>query len=242
MREVMTRNPERGVALVMALMATTMMLTLGGALVLLSSSETVIAANFRAAHEAAYAADAAVERALADLRSVPDWTTVLNGGAVSSFVDGVPSGSRTLIDGSSVDLDQATNLANCEKPTACTATDIAATTTDRPWGANNPRWALYAYGPLAESLGTTAVHSGFYVMAFVGDDPSENDSDPMLDGFSLAGDPNPGTGIIVIRAEAFGPRNAHRVVEATIARLEIRPEPGEPAFTELRILSWREVF
>ena len=85
---------ECGVALVIALMATTLMLTLGCALVLLSSSETVITANFRAAHEAAYAADAAMERALADLRNVPDWTTVLSGGAVL-----VPLTAPMLTDG-----------------------------------------------------------------------------------------------------------------------------------------------
>lgn len=235
-------HQERGVALVIALMATTMMLTLGSALVLLSSSETVIAANFRAAHEARYAADAAMERALVDLRGVPDWTMVLSGGVRSSFVDGAPSGNRALIDGSSIDLEQVTNLANCQKPTACADAEIAATTTDRPWGANNPRWTLYAYGALAGSLGASTVHSAFYVIVFVGDDPSENDGDPTLDGFSVAGDPNPGRGIVSVRAEAFGPRNAHRVVEATVARLEIAPAaPGEQAFTELRVLSWRDV-
>jgi hypothetical protein len=80
------------------------------------------------------------------------------------------------------------------------------------------------------------------VIAFVGDDPSENDSDPTLDGFSVAGDPNLGKGIVSIRAEAFGPRNAHRVVEATVARLEVAPAvPGEQSVTELRVLSWRDV-
>jgi Tfp pilus assembly protein PilX len=233
---------ECGVALVIALMATTLMLTLGCALVLLSSSETVITANFRAAHEAAYAADAAMERALADLRNVPDWTTVLSGGARSSFADGAPSGGRTLADGVSIDLAQVTNLANCQKPTVCDDAEIAAITADRPWGANNPRWTLYAYGPLADMLGATTVRSAFYVLAFVGDDSSENDDDSTRDGVSVAGEPNPGRAILAVRAEAFGPRNAHRVIEATVARLEVPPEaPGEPASTELHVLSWRDV-
>ena len=234
-------NRERGVALVIALMATTLMLTLGCALVLLSSSETVIAANFRAAHEAAYAADAALERALADLRDVPDWTMVLGGGVRSPFVDGAASGVRRLIDGSSIDLDQVTNLANCQKPTACTAAEIAAATTDRPWGANNPRWTLFAYGPLADSLGPGLVRSSFYAIAFVGDDPSENDGDPAVDGFTVGGVPNPGQEILTIRAEAFGPRNAHRVVEATVKRFEAAAAPDEPLSTELHVLSWRDV-
>jgi hypothetical protein len=233
---------ERGVALVIAIMAMTLMLTLGGALVLLSSSETAIAANFRAAHEATYAADLAIERSLADLRGETDWTPVLVGGVRSGFADGPASGPRTLVDGSTIDLDQITNLANCQKPTICSAADLTATTAERPWGANNPRWTPYAYGAVADILGASTVRSAFYVVAFVGDDPSENDGDPTRDGFSVAGIPNPGKGIVVIRAEAFGPRNAHKVVEATLARLAVPPAtPGEQTSTELRRLSWTEV-
>jgi hypothetical protein len=233
---------EQGVAVIMAIMATTLMLTLGGALILLSSSETAIAANFRAAHEATYAADAAVERAIADLRHQTDWTAVLAGDVRSSFADGLPSGTRTLADGSTIDLDRLTNLANCQKISVCADADIATVTSDRPWGANNPRWALFAYGPLANMLGPATVRSSFYMLAFVGDDPSENDGNPAADGLTVGGTPNPGNGIVVIRAEAFGPRNAHKVVEATIGRLTIPPpDPGGQPSTELRVLSWRDV-
>jgi hypothetical protein len=203
----------------------------------------VIAGNFRTAHEATYAADAAIERSLADLRAESDWTPVLAGAMQSEFVDGLPSGRRTLVDGSTIDLDQITNLANCQKPTRCSAVEVEATTTERPWGANNPRWMLYAYGPLANLLDAPpTVRSAFYVVAFVGDDPSENDGDPTRDGVSTVGHPNPGEGIAVIRAEAFGPRNAHKVIEATVARHVLPPSaPGEQTSTELRVLSWIEV-
>jgi uncharacterized MAPEG superfamily protein len=236
------QTAERGAALVIAVMAMTLMLTLGGALVLLSSSEAVIAANFRAAHEATYAADAAIERSLADLRGEVDWTPVLAGGVRSAFTDGLPSGRRALVDGSTIDLDQITNLANCQKPTACSSAELAALTSERPWGANNPRWTPYAYGALADILDTPTVRSAFYVVAFVGDDPSDNDGDPTRDGFSVGSNPNPGKGIVVIRAEAFGPRSVHKVVEATVARLAVPPIiPGEQISTALRVLSWTEV-
>jgi hypothetical protein len=242
MRHTLNCGSERGVALIIAITAMTLMLSLGGALILLSSSETAIAANFRAAHEAIYAADAVMERALADLGRVPDWTPVLDGSVQSSFTDGSPSGTRTLVDGSTIDLAEITNLANCQKAAGCSAADVAATTTERPWGANNPRWALYAHGALADMLGAQSIHSGFYVVAFVGDDPSENDGDPLLDGFSVAGGPNPGKEVVIVRAEAFGPRNAHKVLEATVGRLELPPTtPGEPISTELRVLSWRQL-
>ena len=242
MRYTLTCGSERGVALVIALMSMTLMLSLGGALILLSSSETAIAANFRAAHEATYAADAVMERTIADLGRVPDWTTVLDGSAQSFFIDGASQGVRTLVDGSTIDLAEITNLANCQKSTACSAADLAAITTERPWGANNPRWTPYAYGALSDMLGIQSIHSGFYVVSFVGDDPSENDGDPTLDGFSVGGSANPGRGLVVVRAEAFGPRNAHRVLQATVAQVELPPTaPGEPISTELRVLSWRQL-
>src|SRR5262249_1212763 len=215
---------------------------LGGALILLSSSETAIAANFRAAHEATYAADAAFERALADLSYQADWTPVLAGSVRSSFAAGLPSGIRRLPAGSTIYLDGISNLANCEKASVCSDAEVAAVTTDRPWGANNPRWTLFAYGPLANTLGPATVRSIFYVLAFVGDDPSENDGNPSVDGLMAANSPNPGNGIVVVRGEAFGPRGAHKVVEATIARRTIpSADPGGQPSTELRVLSWREV-
>jgi hypothetical protein len=82
----------------------------------------------------------------------------------------------------------------------------------------------------------------FYVLAFVGDDPSENDGNPLVDGLIAVNSPNPGNGMVVVRGEAFGPRGAHKVVEATIARLTIpSADPGGQPSTELRVLSWREV-
>jgi hypothetical protein len=235
-------DAERGVALVIALMATTLLLTLGGALILLSSSETGIAANFRVSHEARYAADAAIERAIADLRRESDFTPILSGALRSSFVDGPPSATRTLTDGSLIDLDQITNLANCNKPTFCSGTDLTATTTERPWGANNPRWTPYLYGPLANLLDGPIVRSGFYVVAFVGDDASEIDDDPVFDGFSVGSAPNPGRGVVRIRAEAFGSRNAHAVIEATISRIELPPAvAGQQPSTELRVLTRSDI-
>lgn len=239
---VMRLTGEQGVAVLIAVMSTTLMLTLGGALILLSSTETAIAANFRAAHEATYAAEAAIERALADLRNQVDWTPVLAGSVQSSFVDGSPSGTRMLADGSTIDLDGLTNTANCQKAGGCSDAEVTAVTADRPWGANNPRWTLFAYGPLANTLGSAGVRSAFYVLAFVGDDPSENDGNASVDGLMVANTPNPGNGIVVVRGEAFGPRGAHRVVEATIARLTSPPaDPDGQPSTELRVLSWREV-
>ena len=66
-----------------------------------------------------------------------------------------------------------------------------------------------------ETLGRTA------------DDPAETDNNPVLD----AAPGNPGAGILFLRSEAFGPRQAHKAVELTVMH-------GDGA---MRVLSWREV-
>jgi Tfp pilus assembly protein PilX len=209
---------EQGIALVIAMMAMLLMSALGIALVLTTSSETMIAGNFSNASEALYAADAAVERSMEDILTVPDWNKLLDGSTQSAFVDGAPSGARTLPDGSTIDLTQALNMANCQKITTCSTTEMNTSTTERPWAANNPRWKLYSYAKLADLLpATDTINSPYYVVVMVADDASENDGDPTKDGASLT---NPGSGVIAMRSEAFGPRGAHKVIELTLARTD----------------------
>ena len=57
-------------------MITALLGTLGGALVVLVATETLISANHRDALEALYAADAGIERAIGDLRTLSDWQSV----------------------------------------------------------------------------------------------------------------------------------------------------------------------
>jgi hypothetical protein len=215
--------------IILALMATLLMSALGAALVLTTSSDALIAANFRNAQEGVYAADAALERAMVDLGKLADWNAILAGSASSAFVDGAASGIRTLADGSSLDLGQTLNMMNCRKLTACTASDLTANTAQRPWGANNPVWRLFSYGPLSSLLPPHAIESAYYVIVMVADDPSENDDDPLMDGNNST---NPGTGVLVLLAEAFGPRGTRQAIELTVAR------PGAEG-SGVRVVSWR---
>jgi PilX N-terminal len=210
-----TRNKERGAALVTALMALLLLTALGFALVLSTSTETMIAGNFRGGQEALYAADAGVERVMDDLLTVPDWNNILKGNVRSAFVDGSPSGARTLADGSTIDLTQATNMANCGKISTCSISEMNLLTEDRPWAANNPRWNLYAYGPLNTIVPTGTVNSQTYVIVWVADDQSENDNDPTTDGNAQT---NPGSGVLAMRAEAFAAGGVHKVIEVTVAK------------------------
>ncbi len=204
---------ESGIALIISLMAMLFMMALGTALMLSTTTETRITSNFRSSSEALYAADAGLERSVDDLLTIPDWNSMLNGTATSAFIDGAP-GDRVLADGSRLNVSQVLAYANCRKP-SCSTADYLEVTHERPWGVNNPRWQLFAYGPLDDMIPGSSINSPFYVVVMVGDDPSENDGDPLKDG-SVA--TNPGSGVMTLRAEVFGPRGVRKTVELTIAR------------------------
>ena len=208
---------EEGIAILVAIMALLLMTAIGSVLILTSSSETIIAAHFRDSVEARYAAGAMIERGMDDLGGIADWTLVISGAVRSSWVDGAASGSRALADGSTIDLTQIVNLASCQKPTPCSTAEMDAVTADRPWGASNPRWVLFASGAVRDFLpGSSSIDSPYYVV--------------LLAGAAVA---PAGWNAIALRAEAFGPRNSHAVVEAAAGRAA----GSAPA----RFLSWREL-
>jgi len=217
----------RGFALIVMLLTMVLLAAVGAALVLATTAETRIAANFRTAQQTLYATDAAVARATDELMSIPDWNALIAGAVVSSFADGPPSGVRRLVDGSTIDLMEVLNIATCQKPAACSDADMNAVTDDRPWGPNNPRWKLFAYGWLRDLVVAQGIDPPQYLVVMAGDDPGETDNDPARDADAGA----PGAGTIGLRAEAFGPGGAHKVVELTLTR-------GDSA---IRVLSWREV-
>ena len=215
---------ERGVALLVALMTLLLMSALGIALTMMTMTETKIAANYREGNEALYAADAGVERVMQDLLTVPDWNNILSGATTSAFIDGAASGSRTLPDGSNLDLTEATNMVRCGKITTCSDTDMNAVTDERPWGLNNPAWQLYAYGPMEDMIPTGTINSRDYVIVWVADDPSESDNNRLIDGNPPAAGgtaaDNPGRGVLAMLAHAYGPDGVRRVVEVTVARTD----------------------
>jgi hypothetical protein len=206
---------ERGIALLIAIMSTLLLTALGLGLVLTTITETSITANYRDGGEALYAADAGVERVMQDLLTIPDWNRILAGGIQSSFIDGSPGGTRALPDGRTLDLTAATNLINCGKTTTCSDAEMDAYTRERPWTTNNPRWQLFAYAPLANIIETGTIESPMYVVVWVADDQAETDDDPLTDGGNA-----PGRGILLLRAESFGPGGAHSVIEVTVSRTD----------------------
>jgi hypothetical protein len=213
MRSIST---ERGMALVVVLAAILLLSTLGAALLLATTAESLIAAHFRTGVEALAAADAMLVRTISDLRAVSDWSEALSGGIVSPFLDGPTSGTRRLPDGSTIDLVRLVNQANCGRDAACRASEMDAVTIERPWGANNPRWRVFASGTMPALAGDPSSGPSLYLVALIADDGMENDGDPERDGGGGAA--NPGLGVMAIRAEAFAPIGTHRAVQATVAR------------------------
>ena len=219
---------EDGIAMIVALMAMMLMMALGMTLMLTTTTESKISSNYNGGTEALYAADSSIERVMDDILTVPDWNDILRGNARSAFIDGLPTGVRTLPDGSKLDLDKATNMLDCGKADVCSDADYNVSTDERPWGMNNPRWKLYAYGPMSSMLPTNTINSSDYVVVWIADDPSETDNDPTTDGAPgqncANGDntcaANPGLGVLAMHAESFGPGGTHRVIEVTVARTD----------------------
>jgi hypothetical protein len=197
---------QRGAALIIALMSMMLLTALAAAVVMVTNTETMISANHRNSQEALYAADAAVERIVQDLLMTPRWNDVLAGTVQSSFIDGAMTSTKTLPTGGSMVLCCGTNTATSQLQ--------SETNTLNLWGANNPQWKLFAWGPLADVLSNSQIDSTIYVAVWVADDPADSVDGATPDGNPLA-DSN---GVLTLHAEAIGAGGTRKVVEVTVAR------------------------
>jgi hypothetical protein len=189
---------DRGSAIVIALVATVMLTTLGLGVLLLSNTEGSIASNYRAGNETLYAADAAVERVVQDLLLVPRWNDILTGAVQSSFVDSTTT--PTLPSNAPIDL------------TAMTSEIQAQSDATSPWAANNPVWRLFAYGPMNDLLGNAnLIQSQSYLAVWIADDPADGDNNPAADT----------NGVLTLLAQAVGVTGTVRAVEVTVAKTDV---------------------
>jgi hypothetical protein len=130
---------------------------------------------------------------------------VLSGATVSMFRD--TTLTPALSNGERLDL------------VAITAALQSASDADIGRGADNPRWRLFVYQPLARIARSALAPE--YVAAWVADDASEADGDPLSDT----------NGRATVRAQAIGAQGAQRTVEATVVRNDVG----------VAVLSWREI-
>jgi len=225
-----------GSALVLALGAMSVIVTLGLAVSLITTVETDIASNAHAAVQALSLAEAAAETAAAALSELASWDGVLAGVVTGGVFDG--GQGRRRVAGAVIDLDLETAWLRCGARSS-DGRPPDAMTAARPWGRNNPMWTVYASGSATDLLGDDVQALPGYAAVWVGDDSAENDADARRDGgppVEEAGSAaNPGAGAILLRAIAWGPRGSRRELEIVVERAD----PG--ALSGLRVRTWREV-
>jgi hypothetical protein len=211
---------ERGAALLTAILIVVLFAAIAAAVTIASRVETLVAANFRQASETLHAAEGIAALAVHELSSIPDWTLVLTGGATAGFVDGPSAGSRRLPGGDTVRL-------------CCGAGTITDDVQQRAygghdWGADTPRWQMFAWGPADRWLAPGRIDSVVYAVVWVADDPHDGDGDPAVDSNHT----------LAIHAEAFGAAGGRRVVEVLVTR-PMLPAGGLSA--GVRNLLWRDI-
>ena len=220
---------DRGSALIIALFTAVVLSGLGLGLLMLTDTESAIAANYRAGNQTLYAADAAVERALADILTAPNWNDILNGATRSGFVD--TTLRPTLPSNLALDL------------IALTAAMQATSDATAMFGPSTTQLRLFAYGKLSAMASANLISSDEYVVVWISDDPADGDGDPAADA----------NGVITVLSHAIGPYGSSRTVEVTLAKTNSTTgdggtSPADPADSAngagqvtVRILSWREI-
>ena len=230
------RASERGIALIMVILVTTFLSALGLGVMLAVFMDRLATGNMAGSVAMLYAADSAIEAAARELAQIEDWDEVLSGAQPTSFTDGIAGGVRDLPGGGVVDLTAATYLLNCGRSANCTPEQMDANSKERPWGRNNPRWQLFAYGPMSEFT-ELARPPGCYLAVWVADDGREQDGDPLADA---AGEHQPGHGIVRVHAESFGSAGARRAIQAELSRVCPGGEAGG-CLPGIRVQSWQEL-
>jgi hypothetical protein len=172
----------------LVLVLTLCVVSLGGGLVSVSHTERQIAHTYLRATQVAYAADAAAHltvNAVSRNSDSPFWPAA---GAVPALGGG--SRVMTLVAGETVDLDLRTTELNREAAGQW------------PLGADTPRWRLAGWGRLPDWPSTVRV------AVWVADDVMETDGSSSEDS----------NGLLMIRVESYGPTGAGRAVVAHIRR------------------------
>ncbi len=186
---------ERGAALLLALLATIVLAVLGSGLIVLGNVETSLAQNHRTAGERRYAAEAAAERALAEVRTAASWSDLLTGLVRSSLF---ASSSQPMAPwGTTVDLQLLTAELQAESNAAAA------------WGANDPVWRIFASGAFDAAAGGAPGVPPAYLIVWVADDPMEIDGDPASDTNET----------ILVRALAVSPSGLRAAVQLTARRV-----------------------
>ncbi len=232
---LLDRNGQHGAALITVLAILMLVSVVGLGLALTTSLEPAITSAHEASLGSAYAAEAGLAIAVHELGGIADWNLVVSGQVRSAILQSATDARLVLPDGTQADVRRLTNVANCGQADGCTTAELDAFTADRPWGPNNPRWQVFGHARLDQLVPGDLRPPPYEMIVWVGDDPAELDGNPLRDSPPAPdGTRRPGTGLLVVRAESFGTRGAHRVVTVTVSR----PLGGE---APPQVVAWREL-
>ena len=204
---------ERGSALLIVLLAATLIGAVAAAVVVTSTTETLISGAYRTGHEVLYGTDALLEASIHDLAVIPDWNVVLApepGNVTAAFSDG---DARPLAPDGRV-LSLVTLTADRQAASDALYGPSA-------FGADAPRWRLFAHAALTAILPPGAAVAPVYALVWVADDGEDGDGNPSRDT----------NGRLLIYAEGFGPAGARRPLEAAITRA---------GTGEVRLAAWKD--
>jgi hypothetical protein len=179
-------------ALLAVLLTSVLLLAYGLATSFMAKTELEIASADRSGREAAYAADGALQAAVAELAG--GWDGVLDGSRTSVFQDATLS---PVIDWTGRRMDLGARTAVLQA-----ASDSAPTGTDRV------QWRLFAWGPASMLLSPPASVGPFYLAVWFADDSGDGDGVPSADA----------NGIVIVHAEAYGAGGLLRAVECVVSR------------------------
>jgi hypothetical protein len=210
------RDCDRGGAMLLVLLFTVLLTTLGTGLVAVANTERVAANHLRTGVELGYVADAMAAHVVSELSARSQWTTALCCQDRSVLTD--PTLAPRTSWGEILDFSTLTTGLRTQADAAITA------------GANAPRWQLYAWAPADRLLGPVRMPA--YVAAWVADDAGDGDADAVTDG----------NGTVLVLARAFGPVGLRRDVRLVLTRQSLNTsETGTAGAGRARIASWREV-
>jgi len=200
-------------AVLSALFATVLLLGLGASIVLLGTTEAILASHDRTARQLREASIAAAHLAVLDLRAQTHWSVVLAPGlaplsAAPGRATDVTVTPPAPWGGAALDLRQLTADVEAAADTVIGDAQV---------------WRLYEYASLSQLAGGDAA-GPCYVAVWVADDIADGDGDPSIDS----------NGILAVRAVAYGPGNARATTAVSIRKTFV---PGGP--DRVRVLTIR---
>jgi hypothetical protein len=199
--------------LLLALLTCALLGAMAATVLVSTSADLLITGSQRASLEAMYAVEAGMERAVGEIATVADWSTLLAAppaNVIASFDDGAAAAKAP--DG---------------RPLAfvgLTASRQAASDTvygPPAFGADSPVWRLYAHAALDRILPPGLIAPPGYVMIWVADDGGDGDGDPQRDT----------NGQLLIYADAYGASSARRGLEVSV---------GRASSGGIRVFSWKD--